>query len=72
MRPIAPVDSDIRMSTSARVRLRPIRSPKRAKTIPPSGRVITGRANTPNVASNAAVGSSPGKKTVEMVTAMNP
>lgn len=68
-RPISVVATDIRITVSASVRLRPIRSPSAPHTNPPSGRAKNATANTASEDSSPAAGSTAGKKTAARVVA---
>jgi hypothetical protein len=59
--PIAVVDAPISTSVATIIGLRPTRSPKWAKTTPPSGRAAKPTANTPKPAMVPASGLSVGK-----------
>ena len=61
VRPIAVVDAPISTSVETMIGLRPMRSPKCAKTTPPSGRAANPTAKTPKPAIVPASGLSDGK-----------
>lgn len=69
MSPIANVPTAIMIMVSARIRLRPRRSPIGPKNIPPSGRTRKATAKAANEDSNCVVSFPDGKKTCPRVTA---
>ena len=70
MSPIAAVDPDMSRTVSTRIFLRPRRSPRRPKKMPPKGRSANATANTANVSSRPVTGSVDEKKVAAMWVAM--
>ena len=67
--PIRNVDAAIMISVVASTFCRPIRSPRRPNTIPPSGRAMYVAANTPRLNRIWTDGSAVGRNTRPIVTA---